>query len=148
MDSKATDKTFPTDKAPDIKEIFDRFKLPNFDIDAFMATKQADIDAVTRATSIALAGAQSLAEKQAELLKSTLGEIGESLKSLPDDAKHPGELIGRQRDLVQSTLSKTLESMKEMAEAAQKSQAEIFEVASERVRTNVETVREMFRKER
>jgi hypothetical protein len=37
--------------------------------------------------------------------------------------------------------------MKEMAEAAQKSQAEIFEVASERVRTNVEQVREMFKKE-
>jgi phasin family protein len=139
--------TFGTDKAPDIKEILDRFKLPNFDVDAFIATKQADIDAVTRATAIALAGAQNLADKQAELLKSTLGEVGEALKTVREDAKNPGELIGKQRDLVQSALSKTIESMKEMAEAAQKSQAEIFEVASERVRTNVETVREMFKKE-
>jgi phasin family protein len=143
MDSKP----FGMDKAPDIKEIFDRFKLPKFDIDAFVATKQADIDAVTKATSIALAGAQNLAEKQAELLKTTLGEMGEALKTLPDDAKHPGELVGKQRDMIQSTLTKTLESMKEMAEAAQKSQAEIYEVASERVKTNVETVREMFKKE-
>jgi phasin family protein len=139
--------TFGTDKAPDIKEILDRFKLPNFDVDAFIATKQADIDAVTRATAIALAGAQNLADQQAELLKSTLGEVGEALKTVREDAKNPGELIGKQRDLVQSALSKTIESMKEMAEAAQKSQAEIFEVASERVRTNVETVREMFKKE-
>jgi phasin family protein len=139
--------TFGTDKAPDIKEIFDRFKLPNFDLDAFIATKQADIDAVTRATAIALAGAQNVADKQAELLKSTLGEVGEALKTVRDDAKNPTELLGKQRDLVQSALSKTIESMKEMAEAAQKSQAEIFEVASERVRTNVEQVREMFKKE-
>ena len=147
MDNKTTGQAFRFDKAPDIKEIFDRFKLPNFDVDAFIATKQADIDALTRATSIALAGAQSLADKQAELLKSTLGEVGEALKTLPDDAKHPGELVGKQRDLVQSALSKTIESMKEMAEAAQKSQAEIFEVASERVRNNVEQVRDMFKKE-
>ncbi len=136
-----SNQTFRTDKAPDIKEIFDRFKLPHFDIDAFVATRQADIDAVTRATSIALAGAQGLAEKQAELLKSTLGEVGEALKTMPDSMQHPGELVGKQRDLVQSALTKTLESMKEMAEAAQKSQAEIFEVASERVKTNVEQVR-------
>ena len=146
-DNQTPGSIFRAPTAPDIKEILERFRLPNLDVDAFVALKQADIDAVTRATSIALAGAQSIAEKQAELLKATLGEVGEALKTLPEDAKHPGELVGKQRDLIQSTLSKTLESMKEMAEAAQKSNAEIFEVAQERVKSNVEQIRGMFKTE-
>ena len=50
----------------------------------------------------------------------------------------------KQRELVQSTLSRTLDGMKEMAEAAQRAQSEIFDIALERARSNAEQLRGLF----
>jgi phasin family protein len=125
-----------------IREIFDRFKLPGIDIESFIEARQADIDAVAKATSVALGGAQTITEKQADLLKSALGELNEALKSRSGESL--SEVTTTEKDLLQNTLSRTFEGMKEMAEAAQKSQAEIFEIALERVRSNAEQLRGMF----
>jgi phasin family protein len=129
--------------APDIRGIIERFKLPGFHLEGFVASRKLDIDAVTKATSATLAGAQTIADEQAELLKTVLTEVGEALRTSPQEAAKPAELIGKQRDLVQKALSSAFASMKEIAETARKSQSEVIEIASDRVRSNVEEIRRL-----
>ena len=100
-----------------------------------------DIDAVTSATAAAFAGAQTIVEKQTELLKTVLTEVADVLHTLPQDAAKPAELLRKQRELVTDALSSALTSMKEIAETARKSQSDIFEIASNRLRSNVEAIR-------
>ncbi len=128
-----------------IREIFDRFRLPGFDFEAFIEARQADIDAVSRATNVAFSGAQTITQKQAELLKSTLEEINTAVKARGEAAAEAtADVVGKETDIIRSTLSRTLEGMKEMAEAAQKSQTEIYEIALDRARSNAEQLRTLF----
>jgi len=131
----------PKDGSPDITGLLEKFKLPGFEVDSFVASRKSDIDAVTKATSAAFSGAQSLVDKQTELLKTVLTEVGNALHTLPADAAKPAELLRKQQELANEALSSALASMKEMAETVRKSQAEILEIASSRVKSNVEEIR-------
>ncbi len=130
-----------------IREMFKGASLPRFDMDAYVEARHEDIDAVAKATTVALGSAQTITAKQAELLKSSLDNLRDALTARkPGDSL--GDLAGKERDLIQGSLSRTLEGMREMAEAAQKSQAQIFDIATDRVRSNVETLRGMFSAEK
>lgn len=128
---------------PDITGMLEKFKLPGFDLDDFVESRKHDIDAVTAATGAAFAGAQTIVEKQTELLKTVLSEVADVLHTLPQDAAKPAELLRKQRELVTDALSSALTSMKEIAETARKSQSDIFEIASNRLRSNVEAIRKL-----
>jgi hypothetical protein len=125
-----------------IREMFKGASLPRFDMDAYVEARHEDIDAISKATSVALGSAQTITAKQAELLKSSLDQLRDALM-----ARKPGDSLGdvatKERELISSSLSRTLEGMREMAEAAQKSQAQIFDIAIDRVRSNAEMLRSM-----
>jgi phasin family protein len=128
---------------PDIAGILERFKLPGFDLDGFVASRKQDIDAVREASSAAFAGAQTIVEKQAELLKTVLAETADALKSLPEGATTPAEFVHKQQELANEALSSALKSMREIAETARKSQSDILEIATNRVRSSVEEIRNL-----
>jgi phasin family protein len=141
----------PKDATERIREIFERFRLPGFDFDAWIEARQADIDAMSKATSVAFSGAQSITDKQAELLKSALDEIGAAVKvrSTSDSAGEKiADITKQEAELVQNTLSRTVQGMKEMAEAVQQSQTEIYEIALDRIRSNTEQLRGLFLKDK
>ena len=119
-----------------IRDILGRYQLPGFDLDAFIQARSADIDSISRATAVAFTGAQTITEKQVDLLKAALNQLNEALSSrstAQGDSASTEEVAKKQRDLVQSTLTRTLEGMKEMAEAARRAQMEIFDIGLERV---------------
>ncbi len=126
-----------------IRQLLERYNLPGFDLEAFIQGRQADIDAVSRSTAIAFTGAQTITEKQVELLKATLDQLNEALSSRASAGGSGSveEVAKKQRDLMQSTLTSTLEGMREMAEAAQRAQTEIFDIGLERARSNAEQMR-------
>ena len=132
-----------TSAADRIREMFKNASLPRFDMDAYVEARHDDIDAIAKATSVALGSAQAITAKQAELLKSSLDQLREALTARKS-GDSLGDLAAKERDLIQGSLSRTLEGMREMAEAAQKSQAQIFDIATDRVRSNVEMLRGMF----
>ena len=128
-----------------IRHLLERYRLPGFDLDAFVQARQADIDAISRATTVAFTGAQTITEKQVDLLKAALDQLNEALSSRSTaSGESAKELAKKQRDLVQSTLARTLEGMKEMAEAAQRAQMEIFDIGLERARSNAAQLRDLF----
>src|SRR5450631_2802184 len=132
-----------TDAGPDIAGMLERFKLPGFDVDGFVQSRKLDIDAVTKASSAAFSGAQTIVDKQNELLKTVLTEISDALRTLPADAAKPADLVRKQQELANKALTSAINSMKEIAETARESQSEILEIASNRVKSNVEEIRRL-----
>jgi phasin family protein len=132
--------------ASKIRDILERYRLPGFDLDAFIETRRADIDALSRATAVAFAGGQTITEKQADLLKAALAELNGALSShsVSGGDASAQEVAKKQGELVQHALGRTLEGMKQMAEAAQHAQSEIFNIALERARSNAEQLRSLF----
>src|SRR5450755_4617996 len=128
---------------PDITGMLEKFKLPGFDIESFIESRKLDIDAVSKATSAAFSGAQTIVDKQNELLKTVLTEVSEALRTLPADAAKPAELIRKQQQLANEALTSAIASMKEIAESVRASQSEIIEIASTRVRSNVDEIRRL-----
>jgi len=132
-----------------IRDILGRYQLPGLDVDAFILARSADIDAISRATGVAFRGAQTISEKQADLLEAALDELKVAL-TLSSRSTAPGkgasaeEVSKKQRDLLQNAIARTLDDMKQMAEAAQRAQKEIFDIALERARSNAEQLRSLF----
>jgi len=126
-----------------IREMFKSTSLPHFDMEAYVEARRDDIDAISKATSVALGSAQTITAKQAELLKSSLEQLREALATR-GPGEGLGEMAGKERELIAASLSRTLEGMREMAEAAQKSQVQVFDLAIDRIRSNAELLRGMF----
>lgn len=59
----------------DFTKMLEQFKLPGFDVPAIMEARRKDVEALVTANQAALQGMQSLAQKQAEMLRSTLSEL-------------------------------------------------------------------------
>jgi phasin family protein len=130
-----------------IRHVLEHYRLPGLNLDAFIQARQDDINAISKATSIAFSGAQTIGEKQMELLKATLDRLSAAIGSTASavgEGTSPGEIGAQQRALVQDTLTRTLDDMKQMAEAAQRAQMEIFEIALERARSNADQLRGLF----
>ena len=64
-----------------IRDLLEGVQLHSFDRDAFVKARQADIDAISRATAVAFTGAQTITEKQVDLLKAALDQLNEALSS-------------------------------------------------------------------
>jgi phasin family protein len=118
--------------------MLEQFKLPGFDVPAIMEARRKDVEALVTANQAALQGMQSLAQKQAEMLRSTLGE----LQSLAGQFSTAGGAPSAQTaELVQQTLHKALADMQQLAQAAYQSQAESYAVIAKRVEENVQELK-------
>jgi len=118
----------------DIAGIPERFTVPGFDRESFVTLRPSDIDAVTKAASVAAAGAQTVVDKQAELLKTVLAQLGEALSTLPHAAAEPATFLRRLQDLTSDVLSSVLKTLKEIADTVCRSQSGILELAASRIR--------------
>ncbi|MGF7128855.1 phasin family protein [Paraburkholderia sp. EB58] len=122
----------------DFTKMLEQFKLPGFDVPAIMEARRKDVEALVTANQAALQGMQSLAQKQAEMLRSTLGE----LQSLAGQFSAAGGAPSAQTaELVQQTLHKALADMQQLAQAAYQSQAESYAVIAKRVEENVQELK-------
>jgi phasin family protein len=135
-----------TGATPDLKAILERFKLPGFDLEAFVDARKADIEAVSHATAATVSETQKIAAIQGDLLKRVFDEVGEALHSFEREAGNPAELLKKQQELTQKALTHALASMKDIAETARKSQADILALASERVHSSIDEIRRLAKK--
>jgi len=97
----------------DLNKIMDQLKLPNIDLLAIMEGRRKDLEAIVKANEVALNGIKSVADKQAEMLQTVLGEIGTKLKSMAQD----GSPSAKATEMAQQTIEKALGAMRTLAEA-------------------------------
>ncbi|RFU48985.1 phasin family protein [Paraburkholderia sp. DHOC27] len=122
----------------DFTKMLEQFKLPGFDVPAIMEARRKDVEALVTANQAAMQGMQSLAQKQAEMLRSTLSELQALATQFSTGGAAPS---AQTAELVQQTLHKALADMQQLAQAAYQSQAESYAVIAKRVEENVQELK-------
>ena len=84
MNQAETGKTAPQQLMSEFTKLFEQFKLPGIDLNAVLESRRKDIDALAAANRTALEGAQSLAQKQIDVLRTTIDEVQSMLKQSKD----------------------------------------------------------------
>lgn len=159
--ARQTDRTVHIDAAPsgesnmtsydasnpfaEFNKMLEQFKLPGFDVPAVMEARRKDVEALVAANQTAWQGMQSLAQKQAEMLRSTLTEL-QGLASR--QAAAGGMPSAETAELVQQTLHKALADMQQLAQAAYRSQADSYAVIAKRVEENVQELKTLLQQKK
>jgi phasin family protein len=141
------EQTISTNLFGDIIKMLEQYRLLGIDVAAIVDMRRKDIEALMTANRVALEGAQSVGEKQVEILRNTLDQ----LSSLIQQATASGsstEKTTKTRELVQQVLQRTLENMRELAETAHKSQSDTYAVLTKRIQENVDEARALLRPEK
>ena len=119
-------------------KLFGQFKLPGIDISAMVESRRKDIEAIAEANTTALAGVQSLAQKQSEILRTSLGE----LQACGARGIQSGEQsIASAGDTVKQTLHKALVDVQDLADTAYRAQSDSVAVVTKRVAERVEELK-------
>jgi len=121
----------------DLNNIFEQLKLPEIDLRPIMEGRRKDIEAIVKANEVALNGIKSVADKQAEILQTVLGELGTKLRSLAQD----GNPSAKATAMAQQTVEKALGVMRTLAEANGQSQAQVLDVINTRVQQGIDEIR-------
>src|ERR1700761_1227796 len=91
----------PANPFAEFNKLFEQFKLPGFDVPAVMEARRKDVEALIAANQTAVQGIQALAQKQAEMLRSTLAELQDVAQK---QAASGGVPSAQTAELVQQTL--------------------------------------------
>jgi phasin family protein len=135
MTQAETGKAAPQQLMSEFTKLFEQFKLPGIDFNAVLESRRKDIDALAAANHTALQGVQALAQKQIDVLRTTIDEVQSMLKQSKDTAAPAA------RELVNQAVQRAFTNMRELADVAYKSQSEAVAVVSRRVQENIEEMR-------
>ncbi|OAJ55071.1 chemotaxis protein [Paraburkholderia ginsengiterrae] len=132
--------TNPNSLFAEYTKVLGQFKLPGVDVAALLATRRKDIEALAEANTTALAGVQSLASKQAEILRTTMAELQTLVTRLTPAG---GQTAANTGEVVQQALHKALADMQELADTAYRAQTDSFAVVTKRVAEHVEELKSL-----
>jgi phasin family protein len=130
--------TNPNSLFAEYSKMLGQFKLPGIDVSALLASRRKDIEALAEANTTALAGVQSLAHKQSEILRTTMAELQTLVTRLTPAGGVPSAATG---EVVQQALHKALVDMQELADTAYRAQSDSFAVVTKRVAEHVEELK-------
>lgn len=119
-----------------LNQLLERANLAGFDTAGIVEARRKDIDAVLEANRIVYAGAQALAQKQLEILRTTMS-AARSAVTEGDFSGSPLEIAKRQRDLMTRAFQMSLKHMRELAEIVRKAQADALAVVKGQVEHDI-----------
>ncbi|MBB5426940.1 hypothetical protein QF000_001478 [Paraburkholderia atlantica] len=118
-----------------------QFRLPGIDVAAILESRRKDFAAFVEANTTALAGAQSLALKQADMFRSTLSELQALVTRGAQSGDQPPPNAG---EAVRQALHKAMVDMQQLADAAYRAQSDSVAVITKRVAERVEELKSLF----
>jgi phasin family protein len=119
-----------------LNQLLERVNLPGFDPAGIVDARRKDIDAVLEANRIVYAGAQALAQKQLEILRTTMSAARQVVSEGAFNGT-PMEIAGKQRELMSKAFQLSLGHMRELAEIVRKAQADAFAVVKGQVEADL-----------
>jgi phasin family protein len=116
----------------DFTKMLSGLQLPGLDTDALMAAQRKNIEALTEANQLAVAGMQAVAKRQSEIMAEAIAAAAAAAQRL-SGTRDPGELAAQQAEIAQDALEKGLANMRELAEVFSKSAKDAVGVVGKRV---------------
>ncbi len=117
-------------------------KMPGFDSEAIVSAQNKNMNALVEANKAAAAGYQDLFKKQMSIFEETMAEAQKHLKGF-DATKLDAESAKAQGEVAKAAFEKALANMQALAEAAQKANAEAYEIVSARIKESMVELREL-----
>jgi phasin family protein len=124
----------------DITKAFEQFKVPGFDVTAFVAARRKDIEAAITANKMAQENVQALALKQVEMFEQSLQQVQDAAKAMATNSAPD-----KSAEQAQKAYTKALGDMRELAEMANRSSANAMELLNQRAAQNMEALKEFLR---
>ena len=123
----------------DFSKMWADMKMPEFNVDAFIAAQQKNIEAMNQANKAAVDGWQAFAKKQAELWQATFEDTGAMAQDVAS-AKEPADKIAKQAAFAKSSIETGISNAREAQELAAKTTNTAVDIVSKRWVEGVEEV--------
>jgi phasin family protein len=129
----------------DVTKLMAEFKLPGVDMETVLATQRKNIEALTKANQLAIEGLQTVARRQAEILRAGFEEASALARELFQN-QSPEERVAKQTDAAKTALEKAFGNARELSEIVGKAQQEAFDVINKRMTEGLDEVRDLVKK--
>jgi phasin family protein len=131
----------PSDlQLPDFTQMLQNLSLPGVDVNALVASRRKDIEALVAANQRAQEGFKALVQRQTEILQETMRQAQEGGSNLGQSL---GDAATRQAEGAKEAFEQALANMRELAEMAASSQTQAYEVLQARMKESVEETRQL-----
>ena len=124
----------------DITKMLADFKVPGVDFEPMIAAQRKNIEALTEANQLVIAGVQAVMKRQAEILQASMEEA----RTVATEIIVPGApeaKVAKQAEVVQTAFQAALANMKELADMVTKSNTETANVISKRVTEGLDEIK-------
>lgn len=130
----------PSPFGAELTKMFADLKLPTPDFEAIVASQRRTMEAVARANQLAVEGFQTVARRQAEIVRGSIEEVS----SLARDLMHnpsPEERMTRQTEAAKKAVEASLAHVRELGEIIARSSNEAIDVLNRRVAESLDEIR-------
>ena len=124
----------------DITKMLADFKVPGVDFEPMIAAQRKNIEALTEANQLVIAGVQAVMKRQAEILQASMEEA----RTVASEIMVPGSpeaKVAKQAEVVQTAFQAALANMKELADLVTKSNSDAANVISKRVTEGLDEIK-------
>lgn len=118
-------------------KIFGDFKTPAFDFNRLFEIQRRNLEAFAAANQVVAEGAQAIARRQAEVLRSGVDRVVEASKQAVSGGT-PEISVEKQAALSKTLIEGSLANVREMSEMVTKSSFEAFDVLNKRMSESFE----------
>ena len=118
----------------DIANLAQTFKLPGINIDALVKGRRKDLEALLELRRVVQSGAQSLAQKQADMLRASVEDLRNVLAGA-------GKMAASQLETVRAAAEKAFANVAELAQIALQSQSDAFDTVLRRAEENIQELK-------
>jgi phasin family protein len=125
----------------DVTKLMAEFKMPGVDMETVLATQRKNIEALTKANQLAIEGMQTVARRQAEILRAGFEEASGLMRDIMQ-TQSTEERVAHQTEAAKKSVERALANARELAEIVAKAGNEAFDVIHQRVGETLDEVRD------
>lgn len=119
-------------------KIFGDFKTPAFDFNSLFEVQRRNLEAFTAANQVVAEGAQAIAKRQAEVLRTNVDSVISASKEMVSGKGAPEINVEKQAGLAKDLFENSLANAREVSEMVSKSSFEAFDLLNKRAAESFE----------
>ena len=124
-----------------LRKFADGMGLPKLDVDKLIEGQRKNLDALGQSAKVAAEGAQSVAQKQREVLEAGLREASTMVKAF-QPLGNPQETVAKQTELARKVFDVALHGAQETAQMARQSTSDAVKIIQDRLKESLEEFRD------
>lgn len=106
------------------------------DVNNLMAMQRRNVETVSAANQAAAEGLQAIMRRQAEIVQSGASDLFQLIKDMSVSTNHDNAAV-KQANFMKTSIESAVSNVRELAEMANKSALEVFDILGNRVAENI-----------